>query len=96
MTDMSFADRADAAAKAARQTRERAIRQAWGAYLHDSQQTFLLMPDVSNDVDACHIAKCRAALTACSAHLDELARLIAQADGYDDAQSVGPDIGAQR
>jgi hypothetical protein len=94
--DLTFADRASAAAKAAQQTRQRAIDVAASAYLHDVALLRLKQPANWHVVSHREIAGLRTVHEACLAHLDELERLIAQRDGHDDAQSVGPDVGVSR
>jgi hypothetical protein len=86
---------AAAAAEAGTATRDRLIEEAWSAFRYDFCQADDRMPRFAENVDTitrAHIADVRTALTACLAHLDELARLIAQRDGYAEAQSIGPDV----
>ena len=83
MTD-DRSQRARAAAEAGTATREQALYEAWNAYLNDVTLADTEMPNNVHLVAHQHVADCRLALTACLAHLDELARLIAQRDGYAD------------
>jgi hypothetical protein len=92
MRDMTFADRASGAAKASRRTREWNVDEAWRAYCDDVWMADYAMAADPLNVTYSSIERCRSALLACNAHLDELARLIAQRDGYDEAQSIGPDV----
>jgi hypothetical protein len=75
---------ARAAAEAGTATRGRKIAEIHAAYYHDSHVAFEYMPLMWEEVNHEDITTCRTALTACLAHLDELARLIAQRDGYAD------------
>jgi hypothetical protein len=83
---------ARAAAEAGTATRDQAIAVAHMAYLSDSETAYWRMAPEPDEITHAEIAACRLALTACLAHLDELARLIAQRDGYATAQSIGPDV----
>jgi hypothetical protein len=86
MTD-ERSQRARAAAEAGTATRDRLIEEAWSAFRYDFCQADDRMPRFAENIDTitrAHIADVRTALTACLAHLDELARLIAQRDGYAD------------
>jgi hypothetical protein len=87
---------ARAAANAGRQTRQRAIDAAASAYLHDVAWLRKKAPANWHEVSHREIAGLRTVHEACTAHLDELARLIAQRDGYAAAQSIGPDVGERR
>jgi hypothetical protein len=80
------------AAEAGTATRDRQIEEAYKAYMWDVQQARLCMAISFDHMTALNIGNCRQMLQACQAHLDELARLIAQRDGYAAAQSIGPDV----
>jgi hypothetical protein len=83
---------ARAAAEAGTTTREQRIQDALDAYHHDLSLAVNELPADSDWVGRSDVQECRTALTACLAHLDELARLIAQRDGYAAAQSIRPDV----
>lgn len=95
MTD-DRSQRARAAADAGTATREQAIREVQKAFLYNVHIAAMTMPGMGGAPTAKHMNDCRLALTACLAHLDELARLIAQRNGYAEAQSLGPDVGERR
>jgi hypothetical protein len=89
MTD-DRSQRARAAAEAGTATRDRLLSEADHAFWHDFNQVPRALPALY--VTQPGIREARLLLTACLAHLDELARLIAQRDGYADSQSIGPDV----
>jgi hypothetical protein len=91
MTD-DRSQRARAAAEAGTTTREQALLDAHDAFWHDSMVARDALDQMTLSLTPADIAEGRTALTACLAHLDELARLIAQRDGYAEAQSIGPDV----
>jgi hypothetical protein len=92
MRDMTFAGRASDAALAARKTRDRALLDAHDAFWHDFDIAWGALDQAPLKLTGAHVSACRTALLATLAHLGELARLIAQRDGYDEAQSIGPDV----
>jgi hypothetical protein len=75
---------ARAAAEAGTTTRREAFKESVNAYFWDLDVADRSMSLVVDTITDAHITTCRTALTACLAHLDELARLIAQRDGYAD------------
>jgi hypothetical protein len=91
MTD-DRSQRARAAAEAGTATREWQIAEAWAAYLHDMRLAYAVRFMDPLELPAKRIEGLRTMHEACLAHLDELARLIAQRDGYAAAQSIGPDV----
>jgi hypothetical protein len=92
MKDMTFADRAIDAAKAGTATRERQIESVRLAYMSDVTEARNSMALTAELLTARHLPFCRHAIESALLDLDELARLIAQRDGYDEAQSIGPDV----
>jgi hypothetical protein len=91
MTD-DRSQRARAAAEAGTATRDRLIVEAATAFARDLELVAHTFPLSEVGLNHGVIHQCRGGLTACLAHLDELARLIAQRDGYAEAQSIGPDV----
>jgi hypothetical protein len=83
---------ARAAAEVGTATRREAMKEAMNAFDHDVYTAFVLIPIAVDRVTRQRVSEARTCLTACMAHLDELARLIAQRDGYADSQSIGPDV----
>jgi hypothetical protein len=83
MTD-DRSQRARAAAEVGTATRREAMKEAMNAFDHDAYTAFVLIPIAVDQVTRQRVSEARTCLTACMAHLDELARLIAQRDGYAD------------
>jgi hypothetical protein len=83
MTD-DRSQRARAAAEAGTATRERLIAEAWKAYQHDVSEAKTQMPGDPEEIEPRHVHNCQVALAVAYTHLNELARLIAQRDGYAD------------
>jgi hypothetical protein len=75
---------ARAAAEAGTATRYTGIAEAHGAYQHDAGLAVRSMPANWHELTPQRICGLRTMHAACLAHLDELARLIAQRDGYAD------------
>jgi hypothetical protein len=83
---------ARAAAEAGTATRDRQIQEELDAWWHDKAEASARMKTTGTALKFHRIQEVRLFHQACGAHLDELARLIAQRDGYAEAQSIGPDV----
>jgi hypothetical protein len=87
---------ARAAADAGTATREQAIAGAHEAFWWDSMKARDALDHLPSQLNRQDIKEAAVAIEACRAHIKELARLIAQRDGYAEAQSIGPDAGERR
>jgi hypothetical protein len=91
MTD-DRSQRARAAAEAGTATRDRAISTAFYALKNDAESVHDVLPDDPSELTADHLKALRPVIDALQFNGKALARLIAQRDGYAEAQSIGPDV----
>jgi hypothetical protein len=91
MTD-DRSQRARAAAEAGTATRDQTIAGAHEAFWWDSMKARDALDHLPSQLNRQDIKEAAVAIDACRAHIKELARLIAQRDGYAEAQSIGPDV----
>lgn len=89
---MSDRDTPRAAAEAGTATRDRLIQEELDAWWHDKAEASARMKITGKALTFHRIQEVGLLQQACGHHLDELARLIAQRDGYDESQSIGLDV----
>jgi hypothetical protein len=91
MRDMTFADRASNAAKAAQQTKARAKVNAWSSYLADAHQAFVLMPNHPDAVVQRDIINCQKAIWSMRENLEAFERMLDADDTSDSAWGMFPE-----